>query len=378
MQGDRFGDRTEELAWLVSRMTTGQNVFISSPRRYGKTSLLLRAMPEARARGVRVGHANFFYCTDKREVAEHVTRAVVEGALGWLDGSIEQVRERFRQLPGVTPTLEHQGWKFGLGLRGPGHSWLEEIRRPVELLSESAQHGHPVCLVIDEFQQVAEINGGLAGFFKAMADDLPAVSLVFAGSRHHLMRRLFVGRGAPLQNAADPLSLAVIPQEAMVPFLMERCRSEGRVLEDSGAREIYDLVRGIPHFVQLLAASAFDRPEPVIKVEVVRRAMVDTLSRQRSELALRYEGLGPAQKRLIKAMAGQPVREFTAHAFLERAGMAKSSAESAKKSLEEAEHIMFDERLGWRVTDPIYERWLEFGELFDLGEEVDADRIGAR
>jgi uncharacterized protein len=359
-------------------MTAGQNVFISSPRRYGKTSLLLRAIPEARARGARVAHANFFYCTDKREVAEHVTRAVVEGALGWIEGTIEQVRERFQKLPGVTPTMEHQGWKYSLALRGPEHTWLEEIRRPVELLSESAQDGRPVCLVIDEFQQVAEINGGLAGLFKAMADDLPKVSLVFAGSRYHLMRRLFVGRSAPLQNVGDPLSLAVIPPQAMVPFLMERCQSERRVLEIEAAHEIYDLVRGIPHFVQLLAASAFDRPEQHITVDVVRRALVDTLSRQRAELALRFESLGSAQKRLIKGLAGQPVREFGAQKFLERAGMAKSSADSAKKALEEAEHIMFDERVGWRVTDPIYERWLQFGEAFDLGEDVAPDLIATR
>jgi AAA+ ATPase superfamily predicted ATPase len=43
VQGDQFGDRDDEARSLVGRMTAGQNVFISSPRRFGKTSLLLRA-----------------------------------------------------------------------------------------------------------------------------------------------------------------------------------------------------------------------------------------------------------------------------------------------------------------------------------------------
>ena len=375
VQGDQFGDREDEARWLVNRMTNGQNVFISSPRRFGKTSLLLRAIPEARAQGARVGFANLFYCSERREVAEHITRAVVEGALGWLEGTVEQVRERIRGLPGVNPTLEHAGWKFGLALRGPEHTWLEEIRRPVELLAESAADGRPVCLVIDEFQQVAELNLGLPGLFKAIADDLPNISLVFAGSRRHVMQRLFVGAGAPLQNVADPLSLPVIPAGLMVPFLIERCASQGRELREEAAAEIFELVRGIPHFVQLLAASAFDREENPITIDVARLALVDTLKRQRGELALRYEQLATGQKRLLKALAGQPATDLYAKPFLDRTGLAKSSVDRAKKSLEAAEHIIYDDRLGWRVADPIFERHLQFGELLDMGEEVDPDNI---
>jgi hypothetical protein len=378
VQGEHFGDREEEARWLVRRMTTGQNVFISSPRRFGKTSLLLRAIPDARAQGARVGHANLFYCSDKREVAEHVTRAVVEGALGWLTGTVEQVRERFRKLPGVTPTLEHSGWKYGLAVRGPEHSWLEEIRRPVELLAESASDGRPVCLVIDEFQQIAEIDPGLSGVFKAICDDLTNVSIVFAGSRRHVMQRLFVGKGSALQNVADPLSLGAIPSQLMIPFLVERCVTQGRDLDPNAALEIYDLARGIPHFVQLLAASAFDRDANPITVHVARFALVDTLKRQQGELALRYESLSPAQKRLVKALAGRPVPDVYARVFLEAAAMAKSSAQRARDALEELEHIIFDERLGWRVADPIFERYLQFGQVLDLGEDIDPDVIAVR
>lgn len=377
VQGQQFGDREDEVRWLVNRMTGGQNVFISSPRRYGKTSLLLRAIPEARARGARVGHANLFYCSDRKEIAEHITRAVVEGALGWLEGTVEQVRERFRKLPGVTPTLEHSGWRYGLAIKGPEHTWLEEIRRPVELLAESAEDGHPVALVIDEVQQVAELNMGLPGVFKAIADDLPRVSLIFAGSRRHVMQRLFVGAGAPLQNVADPLSLPVIPERLMVPFLVDRCASEGRVMDTEAAIEIYELVRGIPHFVQLLAAAAFDRDEKQITVEVARRALLDVLRWQRGELALRYEGLATGQRKLLKVLAGQPSRDLYGKAFLDRAGLPKSSVERARKAVEEAEHIIFDERVGWRIADPIFERHLQFGALFDIGEDVDPDVVAA-
>src|SRR5438552_13411290 len=46
VEGARFTGRERELAALVSRMEDGINVVLMSPRRYGKSSLLLKAEAE--------------------------------------------------------------------------------------------------------------------------------------------------------------------------------------------------------------------------------------------------------------------------------------------------------------------------------------------
>ena len=373
--GDAFGDRTTETDFLVSRMLRKQNVFLMSPRRYGKTSLLLRAVGDARRRGARVGMANLFYASDRREVAEHLTRAVIDGALGWLVGTTEQIGERLRRIPWVTPILERDGWQVALALSGRDPSFLDAIRRPVELLADSARDGHPVCLVVDEFQQVAEIDSALPGVWKAIADDLPQVSLVLCGSRRHVMTRLFTGAGAPLQHIAEPLSLEVIPRAEMVDFVRARSAAAGREMDSGAAILLYDLMRGIPHFVQLLAASAFDEGEGPIDGDCVRRGLVALLLRQRGELALRYEGLASGQRRLLRALAREPVRELTGHEFLGRAGLPASSVQRARSALDESEVITYDERVGWCVADPVLERWLRHAVELDLGEPLSPDSI---
>jgi len=306
VRGDQFGDRGAETDFLARRMRRGQNVFVMSPRRFGKTSLLLRASEETRRTGGRVAMANLFYCASRREVAEQLTRSVIDGALGWLQGSLEEVKERLGRLPGVSPSIEHGGWKIALSVSPAGDDFTQDIRRPVELLAEAARRDLPVALVIDEFQQVVDIDDGLSGVFKAISDELPEVSLVFAGSRRHVMQRLFVGRGAPLQNAAEMLSLGVIEETEMVSFLRARARRSGRTMTLGAALVAYQLMRGIPHFVQLLASSAFDRDEEPIDDLVVKQALVDVLSRQHGELAIRYESLNSTQRRLLRALAGHP------------------------------------------------------------------------
>jgi hypothetical protein len=375
VRGDHFGDREDEVRWLVRRMGDGQNVFVMSPRRYGKSSLLIRAAEQARGNGVRVGIANLMRCSTRRQVAEELLHGVVDGALGWRQGTAEQVKKRIARLPGVKPQLEHEGWTYALELTRSETSFIEEIRRPIKLLADSASRGHPVCLILDEFQQIADIDETLAGEFKAMTDDLPEVSLVFAGSRRHLMERLFVGATAPLQNAADPLALAVIPEPKMVAFLYDRSAAGGREMTEEAAHAIYQLVRGIPHFVQLLAAAAWDREANPIDLPVVKRGLVDVLVTQRGNLADRFEGLTTVQRKFIQTLAGMPTRQVDSKAFLEAADLAKSSAQRAREQLEDLEHIIWDDRMGWRLQDPIFERYLIHGRPLEVGEEINPDTI---
>jgi hypothetical protein len=55
--GDAFVDREAELASLGSDLRSGQDVVVLAPRRYGKSSLVLRAMQKATRAGVLVATA---------------------------------------------------------------------------------------------------------------------------------------------------------------------------------------------------------------------------------------------------------------------------------------------------------------------------------
>src|SRR5438105_371936 len=104
--GDSFADRKAELQTLTARMLTGQNVVVISPRRYGKTSLILNAQARVRRRGGRTGIANLFWCRTRQDVAQELANAAVRGPLGWLRGRIEEMRRRLATLPGATLTVE--------------------------------------------------------------------------------------------------------------------------------------------------------------------------------------------------------------------------------------------------------------------------------
>ena len=78
--GPAFIDRKEELRQLSREMTAGQKVFLISPRRYGKTSLLLTLAARLKRRGCPVAFVDLFRAGNVREFLSQLSSAVLNAA----------------------------------------------------------------------------------------------------------------------------------------------------------------------------------------------------------------------------------------------------------------------------------------------------------
>jgi hypothetical protein len=97
--GEQFAGREAELRAVTSRMTNGINLVLLSPRRYGKTSLLLRATGEIESAGGAVVAVNVLRCRDLPVFAGHLLTAAYRVRGGrWhrLKQAIPEFLRRFR------------------------------------------------------------------------------------------------------------------------------------------------------------------------------------------------------------------------------------------------------------------------------------------
>ena len=85
-----FADRARELADLTRDMRNGQDVVVIAPRRYGKSSLVLRAIEEVVAAGVIVAYCDLMKTPTKERFAASLAKAIVDD----LDSPVGQVLER--------------------------------------------------------------------------------------------------------------------------------------------------------------------------------------------------------------------------------------------------------------------------------------------
>jgi uncharacterized protein len=360
--GAHFCDREQEVGTVLARMTDGIHAFLLGPRRYGKTSIVSRAIERFRAAGGRAGYCDLIRCTTELDVATEVLNAVANGVLRRPRRTAVHLESVVRRLR-ITPTVSVDttgAVVFGFDPHAAQRSWSQILDDALELLEEAGSQ-RPAALALDEFQRVADIGReGMGGVFKAATDRLTHSSLVLAGSQLSVMEKLTKERGAPLYGMGELVTIDAIPSEEMIAFLRRRARLGGKSLAPQTARLLYERAAGVPNDVQWLAYTAYeeagDRTE--IGDETVAAALAVVVSRQSSSFAERFEDLSPSQQRVLKVLAAEPTPHVYAKAFLDAVGVANANAvRKALQVLIRAELV--HRRAGvYEVANPFLAAWL--------------------
>ncbi|HEY8755195.1 MAG TPA: hypothetical protein VIN65_02440 [Candidatus Dormibacteraeota bacterium] len=359
-----FTDRLDQLARLKAVMLNGQNMILIAPRRYGKTSLLLAAEREVREARGRTGRVSLIKCASEKDVAEALMKGVIDGPLGWLRGHVEEILQHISRLR-LRPTVRfsESGTLEGLsfGSESASVNWREVIADVIRILNDVAQHDQdkPVSLILDEFQKAYEINPLLADVFKDLVDEMPRVSLVFAGSKRHLMEAMVSDpeRGA-LYNVGAKLYLTKIPQDEFVPYLQRQATVGGKAMAAGVAERIYRAAAGIPNDVQLLAFWSFESaPGPEVDDAALRRAIRAAVGDQREEFEEVFGKLSLTQQRLLKHIAANHTTAVTGAVVQAAIGVSHTSARAAAEVLERAQLIQSQDG-AWVVSSGLLSEWL--------------------
>src|SRR3954454_21411516 len=102
---EAFTDRAEQVAELASDMRNGQNVVVYAPRRYGKSSLVLRASEHALADGVLVAYCDLMKTPTKERFAAALAKTIYEDLATQTGQLVERASSLFRGLR-VKPSME--------------------------------------------------------------------------------------------------------------------------------------------------------------------------------------------------------------------------------------------------------------------------------
>ncbi len=361
-----FCDREAELDVLCSRMRAGIHLIVLSPRRYGKTSLLLQAADILERDGVHSAYANLLLATTEVELASIILQAVVRSVLGPVARRRHSLEDALRHLR-ITPKVSvgpDGAVSLGLDPAVVGTSWVDVITDAVALL-ERASVRRSAVLVFDEFQVVAGIGRrGVGGAFKALADAARRTSLVFSGSHLAIMEQLTKGSGAPLHGMGERVVLDVVPEDPMAGYLQRRARSAGKTLPKPVAREIYAQAGTVPNYVQQLAQAALEAADAADAATItpahVAAGFDTVVERQSAVYAQQYEDLGgaPAQQRILRTLARTPTASVYAKGFLDAVHVANANAVTTALRVLDNRELVTRRGSTWHVADPFLRRWL--------------------
>ena len=361
-----FVDREVELDRLSRDLLAGQKVFLISPRRYGKSSLVRQALRSAARSGAITVDVQVSSYSSYVAFLEGYARALaaaetrLERARSWLTEMFSGVRPEVR----IEPDEAGRGQ---LAVSFPAVRSDRDVSRLAEQVFAlpgriAEARRKRVAIALDEFQGIAAFNGGsVEHALRAAVQQQRQVGYVFSGSEPTLMERM-LGRSRPFYKAGPVMRLQKIPGDRFAKFIEARFRATGfRPAPGLGAA-IVDLAGNLPYDVQRLAHEVWDD----VKADGKRAAGVDdlheTLKRLLGEHETLFEGtwqrLTLAQRGALRAAVLEDGEELLSADVRSRHRLSGTSTVQASLAALVREDILTRDGPRYAVVDSLFREWI--------------------
>ncbi len=375
---EAFTDRVAEIAELSADMRNGQDVVVLAPRRYGKTSLVLRAAEHALADGVLVGYCDLLRTPTKTRFAAALAKTVLDDLMSPAGQVLERAAALVRGLR-VRPTMEVDADDGSVRFTFEPARRAADIDATIERLLElpgevAADRRRRVVLVFDEFQEVVRLGETLPNVMRAVFQTQPEVGHVYLGSRRHVLAGIFDDRHEPFWRSAKRIELGRIDAGALRPFVQGRFAATDRGIDDEALHRLLELTDGHPYATQELAYFTWERvPEGfAAHVADIEQALVHVLRSEHNNLARLWEGATPNERLVLLALLEEPGSVY-AEAYRARHGLpAAASVQRAMATLEREDVVERMPGGGWRISEPFLVAWLAREQAGPRSREEDA------
>lgn len=362
---EAFTDREEELQELASDMANGQNVLVYAPRRYGKSSLILRAAQEALQRKALVAYCDLMKTPTKERFAAALAKTIYADIASPMGQAFERAAELFRGLR-ILPTMEVDPadgslrFSFQAGRR---RSDIDEtIERLLELFGELAvERRRRVVAIFDEFQEIIALDPKFPNLMRAVFQAQPEVSHVYLGSKRHVLERIFNDRNEPFWRSAKQLEIGMIPALRFAPFLKERFAESGKSISADALDHLLNLSGGHPYGTQELAYFVWELVEPGGKatLDTVDTALSRVLRSEHNHFAQLWDDAPRTQRQLMLALAEEPTAAIYSAAYHESHELPSNpTLQTALRSLIDKDVVSRDAEGCYRVIEPFLGPWL--------------------
>ena len=362
---EAFTDREEEIRELVSDMRNGQNVLVYAPRRYGKSSLVLRAAQEAMRRKTLVGYCDLMMTPTKERLAAALAKTIYSDIASPVGQAFERAADLFRSLR-VRPTIEVDPsdgslrFSFQVGRRRTDID--DTIERLLELLGElAAERKRRVVIVFDEFQEIIALDKRFPNLLRAVFQAQPEVSHVYLGSKRHLLERIFNDRNEPFWRSAKQLEIGPIAPAAFAPFLRDRFTATGKGITDDGLQRLLEVTAGHPYGTQELAYFVWELVAPGGEASAtdVEEAVGRVVRSEHNHFAQLWDDAPRAQRLVLLALADEPTRSVYSADYHERHELpATPTLQTALAGLIRKEIVGRGEEREYRIIEPFLSEWL--------------------
>ena len=356
-----FTDREEETRKLVDNFRSQTNTAIISPRRWGKSSLVNRAIASVSKsdNSILFIKMNAFKCETPQDFYELFAKRTIECISTTGEMLLSNAKEFIsRLLPklSISDPAGHYEMSFGVDLK------TTPIGEDILALPQqiATKRGKKVVCCIDEFQQIGEFSDTeqFQKILRSHWQEQSDVAYILYGSKKHMMLNIFGEYGSPFYKFGDLMFLPKISRENWIEYVKARFLETKKSISDAAAGHLADLVEDHSYYVQQLAQYAWLRTRKVCSEEIVDDAfqgMIDSLNLQFVNL---MDSLTEKQRSFLCAIS-DGVRNFSSVETLSRYRLGTSGNIRIIKGALKKRDLIQENGHQVEIQDPVFNQWIQ-------------------
>ncbi len=356
-----FTNRTKEVKWLEAQVNAGISCILVSPRRWGKSSLILHTAEIIKKKNKKIVFCflDLYNIRSEKEFLELFSTTIIKATSSSFEDAVRNVKSVFKQLiPSVSlspdPNAEIE---LSFNWKDLQKNITEVLNLPEKIAIEK---NIQVVVCVDEFQNISFMDDGIAFQKKLRAhwQRHQKAMYILYGSRRHLMMDFFTKSTMPFYRFGEILFLEKISENHWIPYITGRFDATNKKISDLLATKIAQLMENHPYYVQQLSQVVWQQTNKIANENNLLEAIEELLDQYTILYQKEVDMLTNYQLNFLKLLCSDEKKHSSA-AVLKLYNLG-TSANIIRIKAALLNHEIIDV-LGKQVTfnDPLFALWLK-------------------
>lgn len=273
-----FTDRINELAYIKHSMNSANHIVLISPRRFGKTSLVKKAIKE-------INRPSIFINLQMAVSVENLASLLLKEIFKLRPfEKVKHLMTHFR----VIPTISTNPFSDAVDVSfQPSLDTTAILEDAFALLEKVSSPTKRIITVFDEFQEIMGIEKGLDKRLRAIMQEQRNINYIFLGSQESMMTQIFERKKSPFYHFGMLMHLDKIPYDDFMQYITQRLPLKYDTQAKDIAKDILNTTLCHPYFTQQLASQVWeiltysDVKEDIVKEAVEQLTIIHDLDFER-------------------------------------------------------------------------------------------------
>jgi hypothetical protein len=363
VRGPYFADRRSEMGELKREMLNLNRVFLVSPRRFGKTCLLLNLMKILEREAIACVYIDLNAFPDIKSFATALTSFSAKT----LETNRDKLLGMFAGFQKLRPKVSVEpdgnisaGLELAVAEKDALSALLEGMQHAEKL---AAKKKKKLVVIIDEFSDLDKFNG--LTIEKALRSEIQKqthIGYIFSGSEQSTMLAMTRDRTRAFYKLGRIMELGPIARKTYAGFIQKWLNKGGYAVNKNDLMRIFEIGQDVPYNIQRMCNVMWDS---AMETKAIQSALIEKLpvivARQDSpHYEMLWRSASQSQKILLIALSkDQTAKPFSKEFQLTHGIGPSSSIKASLDSLLKKGILYKTLQGGYHFTDGFMPYWID-------------------